>query len=489
MSGRPFDVRGRPGLAGALCALVFLCACGDEFDAPPDARPAGATSARGRIAALPSFDILVARAAPAVVNVIATGAPEDEADAFDPDLERNPHLDFFRRFLPQGPESDGPSLHGTVLGSGFVISPDGYVLTSAHLVAGGAEVVVRLPETERELAAEVVGIDRRTDVALLKVDGRDLPVVKLGRSDRLRAGDWVAAIGSPFGFSNTITAGIVGATQRTLPDESFVPFIQTDVAVNPGNSGGPLLNLDGEVVGINSMIYSRTGGYMGVSFAVPIEVAMEVSEELRREGHVTRGRVGLQLQELTEKLADSFRAPAGRGVLVAAVEPGGSADRAGVQAGDVLLEYAGTPVLGVEHTLQLVAKSRPGDKATLQIWHNGERRKVDVTVDAAPAETPSRARSARGSDPSQFRLVVTELPVSRRRQLQIDYGLVVESVRGVAAATGLQRGDIIVTLNQTPITSRTQFDELLAGQGAGATVALRVLRGLSAVYVPVMLSG
>ena len=323
---------------------------------------------------------------PAVVNVINKREPARTARAPQEKPQspgegrgqapEDPLLEFFRRFMPDAPErAPGP---GQGLGSGFIISQDGYVLTNSHVVAGDGEVTVRLADAKREFKAKVIGADERTDVALLKIEATGLPTVKLGKSASLQPGEWVAAIGSPFGFENTITAGIVSATGRSLPAETYVPFIQTDVAVNPGNSGGPLINLAGEVVGVNSMIYSQTGGYMGVSFAIPIEVALEVSKQLRAEGKVTRGRLGVRIQPMTKELAQSFKLKEPNGALIASVDPGSPADKAGLRPGDVVLAFNGQAIDDPNKLPRLVAATKPGASATLRIWRDGKSRGGEV---------------------------------------------------------------------------------------------------------------
>lgn len=314
-----------------------------------------------------------------------------------PEFPDDPVFDFFRRFAPN-PQGRGAEPRSQGLGSGFIISTDGYMLTNAHVVAESEDVTVRLADA-REFKARIIGVDARTDVALLKVEASGLPTVTPGNSERLKVGEWVAAIGSPFGFANTITAGIVSAKGRSLADESLVPFIQTDVAVNPGNSGGPLLNLQGEVVGINSAIYSRTGGYMGVAFAIPIEVALDVTRQLRETGKVTRGKLGVQIQALTPELAKSFKIDdVNRGVLVASVEPNGPADKAGLQAGDIIVGFNGSPVTSVNELPRMVAATRPGMPVVLDVWRNGEKRQLKATLAAFASER--RNASIRGSTPT-----------------------------------------------------------------------------------------
>jgi serine protease Do len=335
----------------------------------------------------------------------------------------------------------------------------------------------------------VVGVDRRTDVALIKVDAKDLPTAKLGNSSQVEPGQWVAAIGSPFGFDNTITAGIVSATRRALPDESFVPFIQTDVAVNPGNSGGPLINLRGEVVGINSMIYSRTGGYMGVSFAIPIEVALDVAKQLQATGKVTRGRLGIGIQGLTKELAQSFKLDQPLGAVVTNVEKGSPAEQAGLKLGDVILGYNGKKVEDPNELPRLVAATKPGDKAVLEVWRNGKREQLAATVGEFPTERKTAARQAPAKDAHDtLGLAVSELPPEGRKALGVDYGLVIEDVRGGAAAgSGLERGDVIVAVGQERFRSLEEFNKLL-GQRKGQRVPLLVRRGESALFVPVELA-
>ena len=434
---------------------------------------------------LPDFTSLMKQQGPAVVNVITkreTGRSGRGAQGQQGQPPEDPLLEFFRRFMPDAPERmPGPGLG---LGSGFIVSQDGYVLTNAHVVAGDGEVTVRLADAKREFKASVIGADERTDIALLKIEATGLPTVKLGKSEKLQPGEWVAAIGSPFGFENTITAGIVSATGRSLPAETYVPFIQTDVAVNPGNSGGPLMNLAGEVVGVNSMIYSQTGGYMGVSFAIPIEVALDVMKQLRAEGKVTRGRLGVRIQPMTKELAQSFRLKEPDGALIALVEPGSPADKAGLKPGDVVLAYNGQPIDDTNKLPRLVAATKPGQSATLRIWRDGKAEEVKFTagelvVDAKPAK-PAAEKSTK---PNRLGLVVSELPAAQRKALGIDYGLVVESAD--ASRSPLRPGDVIVGVGRETIKSLEDFDRLIAEHKQGDTVALLVRRGEATVYVPI----
>jgi len=448
----------------------------------PQAQPDAGATARAQASGLPDFTVLVERQGPAVVNVVTTRKLRAGAGV---DLPDDPIFDFFRRFMPNPPDA-GPDSKGQGIGSGFIISGDGFILTNAHVVAEADEVVVRLADA-REFKGKIVGVDTRTDVALLKVTATGLPTVTLGNSENLKVGEWVAAIGSPFGFANTITAGIVSAKGRSLPDESFVPFIQTDVAVNPGNSGGPLLNLRGEVVGINSAIYSRTGGYMGVSFAIPIEVALDVGKQLQQTGKVTRGRLGVQIQALTPELAKSFKLEDTRGVLVASVEPGSPAAKAGLQSGDIILSFDGKPVQNANELPRIVAASKPGTPVTLEISRNGARRQVKATL----AEFPTDAATAQQASPegkqaqasNRLGLTVRELAPEQRKALGIGYGLLVEGVAGQAGQ--IQRGDIIIAVNNVYFRTIDEFNKIVQQQPPGGIVALLVRRGDAALYIPI----
>jgi serine protease Do len=454
----------------------------------PAASPGGsATAGATRPSGLPDFTALVKNQGPAVVNIItkrrqqsarAGGAPG--ATPGDDALS-----EFLRRFVPDAPPRGGPS---GGLGSGFFISEDGYILTNAHVVAEADEVTVRLAEQKREFKAKVVGADERTDIALLKVDASGLPAVKMGSSEKLQAGDWVAAIGSPFGFENTITAGIVSAKGRSLPSESFVPFIQTDVAVNPGNSGGPLLNLDGEVVGVNSMIYSQTGGFMGLSFAIPIEVALDVGKQLQATGKVTRGRIGVAIQPLTKELAKSFGLDEPVGALVSRVDPGGPAQKAGLQTGDVILEYNGDKIDDPNKLPRVVAATKPGQESTLTVWRNGKKQTLKVVTGEMPSEKVASAESRPGKPsaqkPNRLGLVVSELPPAQRQALGVDYGLIVQSVEGAPERAQIRPGDVIVAVNRQRFKSLEEFEKLLSAQKNGDTVALLVQRGEATLFIP-----
>ena len=458
---------------------------------PGPSASSGATSER--VVPLPDFTPLMKAQGPVVVNVITTNKAAVAARRGGPPQD-DPMYEFFRRFIPDAPPG-GPGAPDAErprggIGSGFIITPDGYILTNAHVVADFDDVTVRLADAKREFKAKLVGLDRRTDVALLKVEARDLPSATLGDSSQVAPGQWVAAIGSPFGFANTITAGIVSATGRALPDEGFVPFIQTDVAVNPGNSGGPLINLRGEVVGINSMIYSGTGGYMGVSFAIPIEVALDVAKQLQATGKVTRGRLGVGIQPMTKELAQSFKLDAPVGAVVVNVEKGSPAEKAGLKVGDVILSYNGKKIEDPNELPRLVAATKPGEKATLEVWRGGRREQLAATVGEFPADTIAASREAPAKPAgTSLGLAVSELPPEGRKALGVDYGLVVEEVRGgPAEGSGIQPGDVIVAIGQERFRSFEEFNKLLARRQKGERVPLLVRRGESALYVPVELA-
>jgi serine protease Do len=466
----------------SLALVVLLTA----FATVAPAQQVSKSAAGGRTANLPDFTALMKQQGPAVVNVITKREPARTArgpQEKERQMPEDPLQEFFRRFMPDAPERErGP---GQGLGSGFIISQDGYVLTNAHVVAGDGEVTVRLADAKREFKAKVIGADERTDIALIKIEASGLPTVKLGKSASLQPGEWVAAIGSPFGFENTITAGIVSATGRSLPAETYVPFIQTDVAVNPGNSGGPLINLAGEVVGVNSMIYSQTGGYMGVSFAIPIEVALEVSRQLRAEGKVTRGRLGVRIQPMTKELAQSFKLQEPNGALIATVEPGSPADKAGLKPGDVVLAFNGQQIDDPNKLPRLVAATKPGGSATLKIWRDGKAEEVkftaaELTADARPAKPAAEKGNVR---PNRLGLVVSELPAAQRGALGIEYGLLVEAAD--PSRTPLRPGDVIVGVGRESVKSLEDFNRLIGEQKQGDTVALLVRRGDATVYVPV----
>ncbi len=472
----------------ALVALLWGCASESPAPARGDSAPAAAVGAASAaappdvvVSGLPDFSPLVAAYGRAVVNV-STVARRRAATEGAPELSPDdPLYEFFRRFGFGTPRAQLPPARGE--GSGFVISADGYVLTNAHVVADAREVTVRTTD-RREYRARVVGVDARTDVAVLKIDAGDLPTVRIGDPAGVKPGEWVIAIGSPFGFDNSVTAGIVSATARTLTGDAYTPFIQTDVAVNPGNSGGPLFNLRGEVVGINSQIYSRTGGYQGISFAIPIDVAMQVKDQLIAHGRVQRGRIGVTIQDVNQALADSFRLSRPRGALVAEVDDDGPADQAGVQPGDVILAVDSH---GIERSGELpaiIAGLKPGTRATLTVWRNKAELKLRIEVGELEDEPQVAQSGAPGTEAEgKLGLAVRPLTGSERSRMQTRGRLLVEEAGGAAAEAGVQPGDVLLAVNGAPVATPAEFRA--AVERAGATVALLIQRGAAQIFVPV----
>lgn len=442
-------------------------------------------------AALPDFTPLVESASPAVVNISTKQkVPARGASAQIPELEGLPPIfrDFFEHSIPQipGAPGRGQQREAQSLGSGFIISDDGYVLTNNHVVAGADEILVRLPDRS-ELSAELVGADPRTDIAVLKVEGKGLPTVKVGKSDDLKVGEWVLAIGSPFGFDHTVTAGIVSATGRSLPNESYVPFIQTDVAINPGNSGGPLFNLQGEVVGINSQIFTRSGGFMGLSFAIPIDVAMDVANQLRTDGKVNRGWLGVVIQEVNKDLAESFGLERPAGALVAQVMDGGPAAKSGLRVGDVILSLNGKPIIMSADLPHLVGALKPGSKARMEVVRDGDRKTLDVNIGAMPEEGDAVAASGSGGQErsdNRLGVKVTELTEEQKKSLDLPGGVVItEILNGPAAMIGLRPGDVITHLNNQAINSAATFARVAEQLPKNRSVSMRVLRQGRASFI------
>ena len=443
---------------------------------------------------LPDIAGLAERQGLAVVNISSTQAVKATRSGVPNMDEDDPMFDFFRRFIPRHPSVPRGEPDNRSLGSGFIVSSDGYVLTNAHVVDGADEIIVKLTD-KREFRARVMGSDPRTDVALLKIEATGLPRVVLGDPDKLRVGDWVVAIGSPFGFENSVTAGIVSAKGRALPQENFVPFIQTDVAINPGNSGGPLFNMKGEVVGINSQIYSRTGGFMGLSFAIPIDVAMDVQNQLRASGRVQRGRIGVAIQEVSRELADSFRLGKPVGALVSSVEKGSPADKAGFEQGDIVLTFDGKPVAVSSDLPRIVGATRPGHKAAVQIWRRGAAKDLSVVVAELPDDKQrkvvSRAPRPEPAAANKLGITVVEPNAEQRKDGRFNNGgVVVDSLRSASArASEIQSGDGILALVnkgvRTDIRSVDQFNRVVAGLEFGQSVTLLVARGDFQTFVPV----
>ncbi len=466
------------GIAAAVAAVVATgCARLGAPAAPPNP-PAAAAAAPAASRALPDFGAIVRDSSPAVVNISVSGMTRtrlNEAPQLDP---RDPLGQFFRRFQP--PQEEAPA-HG--LGSGFIVRADGVILTNAHVVDGASEVTVKLPD-KREFSAKVVGIDQPTDTAVLKIDAHDLPTVRLGDPSRAGVGDWVLAIGSPFGFENSVTAGIVSAKSRSLPEEGYVPFIQTDVAVNPGNSGGPLLNTQGEVIGINSQIYSRTGGYQGLSFAIPIDVALKVEQQLLETGKVSRGRLGVGVQDVNQALAESFGLEKPEGALVDMVPEGGPAARAGLKPGDVIIGLNGRAIHDSKELPPLVADLKPGSEAKLSYWREGRAHEVAIKIGELEERTQTAAETPEVA-PGRLGLAVRPLSPEERREAEVKGGLVVERAAGPAAKAGLAPGDVLLAVNGQPIAGVEQLREIAAK--AGRHIALLVQRAGTTLYVPLEL--
>lgn len=438
-------------------------------------------------AELPDFTPLVENASPAVVNISTKqNRPVRGGPAQMPDLEGIPPMfrEFFERGRPQQPDR---RREAQSLGSGFIISEDGYVLTNNHVVADADEIMVRLPDRS-ELQAKLVGADPRSDVALLKIDGDDLPFVKIGSSEQLKAGEWVVAIGSPFGFDHTVTAGVVSATGRSLPNESYVPFIQTDVAINPGNSGGPLFNLKGEVVGINSQIFTRSGGFMGLSFAIPVDVAMDVANQLREDGKVSRGWLGVVIQEVNKDLAESFGLDRPAGALVAQVMDGGPAAKGGLKVGDVILSLNGKSIDMSGDLPHLVGAMKPGSAAKLEVVRNGDRRTLTLNIGALPEDgdvlaSGSNSGNAAHTD-NRLGVSVVELTDAQRQALEITGGVAIREVsQGPAAMIGLRPGDVITHLNNQAIDSVRSFSQVVKALPKNRSVSMRVLREGRASFI------
>lgn len=470
----------KPGLKSTFTALCALVLMGQALLAQ---------------ASLPDFTELVEQASPAVVNISTRQKMPDRPVAGAgqlnvPDLEGLPPMfrEFFERNIPQMPRAPGGGRQREAqsLGSGFIISADGYVLTNNHVIADADEIIVRLADRS-ELEAKLIGTDPRSDVALLKVEGSGLPTVKLGKSDELKVGEWVLAIGSPFGFDHSVTAGIVSAKGRSLPNESYVPFIQTDVAINPGNSGGPLFNLAGEVVGINSQIFTRSGGFMGLSFAIPMSVAMDVADQLKAEGKVSRGWLGVVIQEVNKDLAESFGLDKPAGALVAQVLEDGPAAKGGLQVGDVILSLDGKPIIMSADLPHLVGALKPGARAELDVVRDGARKKLKVAIGALPEDGETLAgNAAPGVERSSNRLgvKVVELSAEQKKSLDLKGGVVISEVQeGPAALIGLRPGDVITHLNNQAINSAKTFTEVAQALPKNRSVSMRVLRQGRASFI------
>lgn len=489
---------GALGATGAgLVGAVHGDAHAQAVVATPLVQPAGGQP----VVAAPDFADITARNGAAVVNISVVGTSrsmgDDEGDTassrqqrapqgMDPD---DPFFEFFRQFgLPGMPGIGGrqqqPDVPMRGEGSGFIVSSDGVILTNAHVVHGAKEVTVKLTD-RREFNAKVLGADPKTDVAVLKIDAKGLPTVRLGQTSNLRVGDWVLAIGSPFGFENSVTAGVVSAKGRSLPDDSFVPFLQTDVAINPGNSGGPLFNAQGEVVGINSQIYTRSGGYQGVSFAIPIEVATRVQQQIQATGKAQHARLGVSVQEVNQAFADSFRLDRPEGALVSSVEPGGPAAKAGLEAGDVVRRIDGHAIVGSGDLPAYVGQALPGQKVTLEVWRKGVSKTLSATLGDASDKAAKVARSTPDAGKGKLGLALRPLQPGEKKQIGVDGGLLVAQANGPAAMAGIMPGDVLLSINGTP--ARDIDDVRAAMAKAEKTVAVLIWRDGNKIFVPVRL--
>ena len=441
---------------------------------------------------LPDFTELAEKHGAEVVNISVTQNVHSNASIMPfPGMEDDEQMqEFFKRFGIPGMPGQGAApqqdYKSQSLGSGFIISSDGYILTNAHVVNEADEVIVKLSD-KREFKAKIVGIDKRTDVALVKIEATGLPKVNIGDPAKLKVGEWVAAIGSPFGLENTMTAGIVSAKGRALPQENFVPFIQTDVAINPGNSGGPLFNLAGEVVGINSQIYSRSGGSMGLSFSIPIDVAIDVSNQLKASGRITRGWLGIAIQEITKELAESFGMKNTNGALVANVEKNGPADKGGLESGDVITKFDNKPIVSSSDLPRAVGSTKPGKVAVVEIIRKGNVKTLNIGVGEMPNDPNELAqpnKQAPKMETNKIGLTLKELTTQQKKKLNGKSGLLVIDSAGVSAQAGIRRGDIILGLNNSETQSIEQFNKQI-NSAAGKTVAVLVFRGDSTLYVPI----
>jgi serine protease Do len=446
--------------------------------------------------ALPDFTELAEKHGSEVVNISVTQNTQAKAGSPFGGFPQDEQMqEFFKRFgIPNFPGMPGhggeeqPEFKSKSLGSGFIISEDGYILTNAHVVNEADEVIVKLAD-KREFKAKIIGADKRTDVALVKIDANGLPAATLGNPDMLKVGEWVAAIGSPFGLENTMTQGIVSAKGRALPQENFVPFIQTDVAINPGNSGGPLYNLDGEVVGINSQIYSRSGGSVGLSFAIPINVAIDISNQLKTTGKITRGWLGIAIQELTKELSESFGMVNNHGALIAGVEQNSPASKGGLEAGDVITKFDGKDIVISNDLPRVVGSTKPGKVVPVEVFRKGATKVLKIGVGIMPTEEPEIAATMQSPDGDQqsnkIGLTLQALTTAQKQKLNGKNGLLVVESEGLAAKAGIRRGDVILGLNNSETQSIDLFNKQINAVKAGKTIAVLVFRNGNTLYVPI----
>jgi len=432
---------------------------------------------------LPDFTDLVAKATPAVVSIHVSGTMPVSNQNIPPGMDKNdPFYGFISPFMQPGDESNAPVLEEQ--GSGFILAPDGHVLTNAHVVDNADDITVKLQDG-REFSARVVGKDKMSDVAILKIDAKGLPALKIGDSNKLKVGEWVVAIGSPFGFEHTVSAGVISGITRNLNEGSTVPFIQTDVAINPGSSGGPLLNLQGEVVGMNSQIYSQNGGYMGLSFAIPINVVMNVEDQLVHDGKVTRGRIGVFVQNVNQSLAEAFKLDKPAGALVSKVQPDMPAAKAGIAAGDVILSVDGHAIQDSAELARLVADHKPGDTLTLELVRGGQHIKKAITVTRLDDEEVADNGVPAAADTGRLGVVVEDLDDNMKKQFNADHGVVVAQVGGPAARAGVQRGDVILSVNSNPVSRVEDLQKII--KQAPKHIALLIRRNQNEIFVPVTL--
>jgi serine protease Do len=478
---------------GAMTADRISFHAANAAVTPPTVSTPAASGTNGAVpvAALPDFSGLVERYGPAVVNIAVTSdgrklaADNDDSDddqdgglsQLPPQLRNNP---FFRN-MPQMPQQRGP-MRG--VGSGFIVGADGVILTNAHVVANADEVTVKLTD-KREFKAKVLGSDKTTDIAVLKIDAKDLPYVKIGNPDQTKVGEWVVAIGQPYGFENTVTSGIVSAKARALPEDSYVRFIQTDAAVNPGNSGGPLFNLRGEVIGINSQIFSRSGGFQGLAFAIPIDVAMQIKTEIQANGKVSHGKLGISIQDVNQDLAQNFGLKSPTGALVSSVQKGGPGAKAGLEPGDVILKFNGKDIASSTDLPPKVAELKPGAQVTMQVWRNGAAKELTGTVGNLDDKAAIASNDRKDLDKARLGIAVRPLTADEKRASDIADGLVVEQVAGAAQRAGVRAGDVILAVNTTPVKSVDELKELVAK--SSKTVALLVQREDAKIFIPVTL--
>lgn len=468
-------------LAAAVLGWTETVGAAEPVAVPPSAVAPGA---------LPDFADVAERVSPSVVNISTTQKakqrPSRSPHGAPPNFpEGTPFDEFFRRFF--GDEDGAPGeFDSKSLGSGFIVSADGYVLTNYHVIRDADEVIVRLND-RRELVAKVIGSDERSDVALLKIDATDLPVATIGDSNKLRVGEWVLAIGSPFDFDHTVTAGIVSALGRSLPSENYVPFIQTDVAINPGNSGGPLLNLQGEVVGINAQIYSRTGGFMGLSFTIPIDLAMDVVDQLRTKGHVTRGWLGVLIQDVTRELAESFGMDKPQGALVSQVLPGSPAEKAGFKVGDIIVDFNGKPVVSSSTLPPIVGVTEIGVTAPVTVLREGKRLVLKTKIEELPSDEAMEIAEAepKSAQADRLGLTVIDIPADQRAELEIPKGgvVVTDVQQGPAMRAGVRSGDVIMKLAGEDVADARHFAKLVKALPVGKNVAILVQRGAGPVFM------